>query len=367
MSGNDTGRVLMKGNEAIAEAAIRAGCTAYFGYPITPQNELIGYMAEHLPTYGRVFIQAESETAAINMVYGAASTGVRAMTSSSSPGISLKQEGISYAAGADLPLVYVNMVRGGPGLGSIAPAQSDYFQSTRGGGHGDYRVIVLAPASVQEAADLTALAFDLADKWRMPAMILGDGVIGQMMEGITLPPFRELSSLPDKSAWAVGHMADTASKGGAVRAPHRITSINLVPEDLEKLVFDRFERYKKLAAEETRFEEVQCDDADLVIVAYGTSARVSLGAVQEARREGLKVGLFRPVTLWPFPEAALARIADRGVPLLTVEMSMGQLVQDVRLSVRDRVPVQLIPHAGGVVPREEEVLAECKRILEARK
>ncbi len=360
MTGANTEKTLMKGNEAIAEAAIRAGCTAYFGYPITPQNELIAYMAEHLTGPGKVFIQAESEVSAINMVYGAAATGARAMTSSSSPGISLKQEGISYAAGADLPLVYVNVVRGGPGLGSIAPAQSDYFQSTRGGGHGDYRVLVLAPASVQESADLTYLAFDLADKWRMPVLILADGVIGQMMEGIHLPPARDPKSLPDKSSWSVGNMGDTG------RASRHITSINLVPAELEKKTRDRFARYDLIAKEETRFEKISCDDADVVIVAYGTSARVSLGAVQRARKEGLKVGLFRPVTLWPFPKTEIASLAARGVKLLTVEMSMGQLVEDVILAAAGKGTVDLVSHSGGVVPTEEEVYDRAKKLLEGK-
>lgn len=361
MSSKENEKILMKGNEAIAEAAIRAGCTAYFGYPITPQNEIIAYMADHLLEMGRVFIQAESEVAAINMVYGAASTGVRAMTSSSSPGISLKQEGISYCAGADLPFVYVNIVRGGPGLGSIAPAQSDYMQSTRGGGHGDYRVIVLAPASVQECADLTYLAFDLADKWRMPVLILGDGVIGTMMEGVTLPPMRDLTKLPDKSDWAVGGMYKTG------RAARHITSINLVPAQLEQKVFSRYERYAKMAAEEVRFEDVQCDDADLVIVAYGTSARVALGAVHEARSMGLKVGLLRLISLYPFPEKKLEALANKGKKFLVVEMSMGQMREDVRLAIHDKVEVSLIPHAGGVVPTEEEVFERVSKILGGKK
>ena len=357
MSGTTTEKTLMKGNEAIAEAAIRAGCTAYFGYPITPQNELIAWMADRLIPMGRVFIQAESEVAAINMVFGAASAGKRAMTSSSSPGISLKQEGLSYSAGADLPLVYVNMVRGGPGLGSIAPAQSDFNQSTKGGGHGDYRVIVLAPASVQECADLTFLAFDLADKWRMPALILGDGVVGTMMEGVALPPMRDLSTLPDKSSWAVGEQYKTDRKS------RHISSLDLVPAELEKKVFNRFERYAKMAAEETRFEAVECEDADVVIVAYGTSARVSLGAVQEARRQGLKVGLFRPITLWPFPYDRLNALAKRGKRFLAVEMSMGQMVEDVRLAVNGQAPVDFYGRCGGMVPSEEEVLAEVQRLL----
>lgn len=373
MSGAITEMVLMKGNEAIAEAAIRAGCMAYYGYPITPQNELIAYMAEHMPTHGRVFIQAESETSAVNMVYGSIACGFRAMTSSSSPGISLKQEGISYCAGADLPLVYVNIVRGGPGLGSIAPAQSDYFQSTRGGGHGDYHVIVLAPASVQEAADLTYAAFDLADKWRMPVLILGDGVIGQMMEGITLPPMRDPAS-PEggnmgssKSSWAAGRQSSQIGSDGKPRAARHITSINLVPEELEALIFSRFARYAEVSKQEVRFESLKCDDADLVLVAYGTAARVCLGAMELARKEGLKVGLFRPISLWPFPSAELAQLADAGKPMLSVEMSMGQMVEDIRLAVRDRVQVDLLPHAGGVVPTEEEVLERIRKILGGRK
>jgi 2-oxoglutarate ferredoxin oxidoreductase subunit alpha len=347
----------MKGNEAIAEAAIRAGCGAYFGYPITPQNELTAWMAAHMPEAGRIFIQAESELAAVNMVYGAACTGTRAMTSSSSPGISLKQEGISYAAGADLPLVYVNMVRGGPGLGSIAPAQSDYFQSTRGGGHGDYHVIVLAPKSVQEAADLTYLAFDLADTWRMPVLILGDGLIGQMMESVTLPEYRVQTSLPEKSDWTVGNMSKTH------RGPHKISSLNLDPPALEQQIRDRFAKYKRVEEKEIRFEETGCNDADIILVAYGSAARVCLGAQHLAAREGIRAGLFRPVTLWPFPSRELARIAEQGKPVLTVEMSMGQLVEDVRLAVNCSVPVHLLSHAGGVIPTEEEVSNHISQIV----
>jgi 2-oxoglutarate ferredoxin oxidoreductase subunit alpha len=357
MSAQNNEKILMKGNEAIAEAALRAGCAAYFGYPITPQNELIAYMAEHMEEMGRVFIQAESEVAAINMVYGAASTGARAMTSSSSPGISLKQEGISYAAGADIPLVYVNIMRGGPGLGSIAPAQGDYFQSTRGGGHGDYRVLVLAPASVQEAADLTYLAFDLADKYRMPVLILADGVIGQMMEPVVLPPARDIASLTANSSWAIGGMDKTGRKA------RHISSINLVPSELQATIKRRFDMYKEIETDEVRFEAISCDDADIVLVAYGTSARVGMGALALARKAGLRVGLFRPITLWPFPEGELARIADRGIPMMAVEMSMGQMVQDVRLAVRDRVPVHLFARTGGVVPTEDEVFAECRKII----
>ncbi|HOK00198.1 MAG TPA: 3-methyl-2-oxobutanoate dehydrogenase subunit VorB [Termitinemataceae bacterium] len=345
---------LMKGNEAIGEAAIRAGCTAYFGYPITPQNELTAYMAQNMLDKGRIFIQAESEVAAINMVYGASAAGARAMTSSSSPGVSLKQEGLSYAAGADIPLVLVNVVRGGPGLGSIAPSQADYFQATRGGGHGDYYTIVLAPKSVQEAADLTYLAFDLADTWRMPVVVLADGMIGQMMEGVVLPPSRDLADLPRRD-WTVGHMHG--------REARHLTSLDLVPESLEAKVRQRFQRYEEIKAREVRYEAVDVDQADLILVAYGTAARVCLGAKKLADAAGLRVGLFRPITLWPFPEKALAQLAKRGKPFLTVEMSMGQMVEDVKLSVLGQAPVHLLAHCGGVIPTEEEVFEEAKRLL----
>ncbi|MDR1908625.1 MAG: 3-methyl-2-oxobutanoate dehydrogenase subunit VorB [Spirochaetaceae bacterium] len=359
-------QVLMKGNEAIAEAAIRAGCRAYFGYPITPQNEIIAYMARHLMDRGGVFIQAESEVAAINMVYGASCAGVRAMTSSSSPGVSLKQEGISYAAGADIPLVLVNVVRGGPGLGSISPAQSDYFQSTRGGGHGDYRCIVLAPQSVQECADLTALAFELSDRYRMPAILQADGIIGQMMEGVRLPdpvdpaaPAGSPGAVPSRD-WAVGHRDNRPSR--------HITSIFLVPEELEARNRARFARYELVKERETRFEALGCEDADVIVVAYGTCARVALGARQLALEEGIRAGIFRPVTLWPFPGKALGRLAAGGRPVLTVEMSQGQLVEDVKLALFDAgrgagPGLRLLGHSGGVVPTEEEVFAEIRRML----
>jgi 2-oxoglutarate ferredoxin oxidoreductase subunit alpha len=348
-------KLLIKGNEAIAEAAIRAGCMAYFGYPITPQNEIIAYMAEHMLEAGRIFIQAESEVAAINMVYGASAAGARAMTSSSSPGISLKQEGMSFAAGADIPLVLVNIVRGGPGLGTIGPAQNDYFQATRGGGHGDYRSVVLAPKSVQECADLTYLAFDLADEYRMPVIVLGDGILGQMMEGVVLPPKRPLSTLP-KRDWTLGRMAGRASR--------HITSIDLIPESLEAKIKTRFLRYDTVKARETRFEYTGDNGTpDITLVAYGTSARVALGAQKLAEQGGIRLGLFRPITLWPFPSEALARIAQTGKPILTVEMSMGQLVEDVRLAVLGAAPVHLLGHCGGVIPTAEEVFAEVKRIL----
>jgi 2-oxoglutarate ferredoxin oxidoreductase subunit alpha len=372
-------KVLMKGNEAIAEAAIRAGCGAYFGYPITPQNEVAAYMALHMLDNGRVFIQAESEVAAINMVYGASAAGARAMTSSSSPGISLKQEGMSYAAGADIPLVLVNVVRGGPGLGSIAPAQSDYFQSTRGGGHGDYRCIVLAPKSVQECADFTVLAFDLADQYRMPVIVLADGMIGQMMEGVVLPPERDLSSLPQRD-WTVGKMRGRASR--------HITSLALVPEELEAKTRARFQRYEEIKVKETSFEYrgitavcLQCrgrdesveqtaaadaTNVDITLVAYGTAARVAQGAKKLAEEAGLKVALFRPITLYPFPYEALAGIAKTGKPLLSVEMSLGQLVEDVKLAALGSAPVHLLGHSGGVIPTEEEVFSKVKEIVGAK-
>ena len=350
----NTEKVLMKGNEAIAEAAIRAGCTAYFGYPITPQNEIPAYMSLHMLNKGRVFIQAESETAAMVMVYGASCAGARAMTSSSSPGMSLKQEGISYAAAADIPCVIANVARGGPGLGSIAPAQSDYFQATRGGGHGDYRCIVLAPKSVQESADLTYLAFDLADEYRIPVIILADGMIGQMVESLVLPQERSLKDLP-KRAWAVGNRQN--------RESIHITSIDLVPESLEAKTRARFGRYETIKQKEIRAEEVDCNGAEIILVSYGTSARVCQGAKKLAAKDGIKVGLYRPITLWPFPYEGLAKAAKDGTPILTVEMSMGQLVQDVQLSVYDHNPVHLLGHSGGMIPHEEEVYQEIRKIL----
>jgi len=359
-------KVLMKGNDAIAEAAIRAGCGAYFGYPITPQNELIAYMAKHMLDRGRIFIQAESEVAAINMVFGASCAGMRAMTSSSSPGISLKQEGVSYAAGADVPLVMVNVNRGGPGLGNIAPAQSDYLQSTRGGGHGDYRCIVLAPKSVQECADYTCLAFDLADKYRMPVILLADGLIGQMIEGVVLPP----ENKQPKRDWSVGNMKDRI---GADKAARHISSIELVPEKLEAIVKERFVRYEKVKAAEIRFEDNGCADADLVMVAYGTCARVCLGAQMLAKKESIKLGIFRPITLWPFPYDALGKYISEGKTILTVEMSLGQLVEDVKLSAYEasikteaggaKADIRLLSHACGVIPTEEEVFAKVKEIF----
>jgi len=344
---------LMKGNEAMGEAAVRAGCDAYFGYPITPQNELTAYMAKHMIDHKRVFIQAESEVSAINMVYGAAATGARAMTSSSSPGVSLKQEGISYACGADVPMVIVNVARSGPGLGGISPAQGDYFQSTRGGGHGDYHHIVLAPKSVQEAADLTFEAFDLADEWRMPAMILADGMIGQMMEGVVLPEPKDPATRVAKP-WAVGN------KGKRTELNH-VDSTQLVPENFEKALHVRYARYDEIKKTVVRWEEQNLEDADLILSAYGTSARVCLGAMQMARKLGLKVGLLRPITLWPFPEQRFGALA--GKRFLVVEMSMGQMVEDVRLYTHGKSEVSFYGRCGGMIPTEEDVLAEIRRIL----
>ncbi|MDR2072029.1 MAG: 3-methyl-2-oxobutanoate dehydrogenase subunit VorB [Spirochaetaceae bacterium] len=368
-------KVLMKGNEAISEAAIRAGCGAYFGYPITPQNEITSYMAKHMLDKDRIFIQAESETAAINMVYGASCAGSRAMTSSSSPGISLKQEGMSYAAGADIPLVLVNVVRGGPGLGSIAPSQADYFQSTRGGGHGDYYCIVLGPKSVQECADFTFKAFDLADKYRMPVIVLADGMLGQMMEGVVLPREKSPAELPRRD-WVVGNLRN--------RDPRHITSIHLVPEELEQVTVARYKRYDEIKAKETCYEYAgpfntgrifygngeTFADAEITLVAYGTGARVCMGAKELAEKAGIRTAIFRPITLWPFPYRALGKIAATGKPLLTVEMSLGQLLEDVKLSTLEvpgsspRGEVHLLGHSGGVIPTEEEVFEKIKRILE---
>ncbi|MBQ7661075.1 MAG: 3-methyl-2-oxobutanoate dehydrogenase subunit VorB [Clostridia bacterium] len=345
-------KVLMKGNEAIAESAIRAGCLHYFGYPITPQTELAAYMAKRMPKIGGVFLQAESEIAAINMVYGVAATGKRVMTSSSSPGVSLKQEGISYIAGSDLPALIINVQRGGPGLGGIQPSQSDYFQATKGGGHGDYHLIVLAPDSVQEMADLTALCFDLADQYRMPAMLLADGTLGQMMEPVLLP---EPSTSTVEKPWAV--------TGTQCKRPHNIVnSLYLKPEVLEKTNFDRFARYKQIEENEVKYESFMMEDAEYCVVAFGIAARVSKNAVIAARKEGIKVGMIRPITLWPFPKKPLREAAERVKGFLSVELSMGQMIEDVRLATDCRRPVKLCNRAGGMIVSPEEVLASIKSL-----
>jgi len=347
---------LMKGNEAIAEAAIRAGCDAYFGYPITPQTEIIEYLMAAKPQErtGMVVLQAESEIAAINMVYGAACTGKRVMTSSSSPGISLKQEGISYIAGAELPCLIVNVVRGGPGLGTIQPSQADYFQATKGGGHGDYRMLVLAPASVQEMSDFVKLAFELAFKYRNPAMILSDGAIGQMMEKVELfEPVPRVSTF-DQSWVTTGKTPD--------RKRNIITSLNLDPLVQEKHNQHLQEKYRKMR-EEIRFEEILCNDADYLLVAYGSSARICQKTLQLARAEGLKLGLLRPITLFPFPTEAIAKRARKVKGILSVEMSAGQLVEDVKLAVNGLVPVEHYGRFGGMVHSPEEVLDACKRLI----
>lgn len=345
-------KVLMKGNEAIAEAALRAGCRHYFGYPITPQTELAAYMAKRMPKIGGTFLQAESEIAAINMVYGVASAGFRAMTSSSSPGISLKQEGISYLAGSDLPALIVNVQRGGPGLGGIQPSQSDYFQATKGGGHGDYHLIVLAPASVQEMADLTGKAFDLSDKYLVPAMLLADGTMGQMMEPVTLP---EESTGKTEKPWAV--------TGTGMKRKHNIVnSLFLVPEELEKKNFERYERYRTIEENEPLWESYLMEDAEYCVVAFGIAARVSKNAILAAREKGIKVGLIRPITLWPFPRKALADAADRVKGFLSVELSMGQMIEDVELAIRCRRPVRLCNRTGGMIPSPEQVLASIEQL-----
>ena len=345
-------KVLMKGNEALAEAAIQAGCRHYFGYPITPQTEVAAYMAKRMPKIGGCFLQAESEIAAINMVYGVASAGKRVMTSSSSPGISLKEEGISYLAGADLPAFIVNVQRGGPGLGGIQPSQSDYFQSTRGGGHGDYHIIVLAPSSVQEMADLTVKGFDLADEYRMPAMVLADGTMGQMMEPVTMGNYQPKTV---EKPWAV--------TGTKMQRPHNIVnSLYLNPEELERTNFERYARYAVIEQKEAMYESFLMEDAEICVTAFGIASRVSRNAVLAARAEGIKVGMLRPITLWPFPKVPFAEAADRVSAFLSVELSMGQMIEDVELATRCKRPVYLCNRTGGMIPSPEQVLAKIKEI-----
>lgn len=341
-------KVLMKGNEAMAEAAIMAGCKHYFGYPITPQTEVAAYMAKRLPKVdGGVFLQAESEIAAINMVIGVASTGKRVMTSSSSPGISLKSEGISYLAGCDLPALIVNVQRGGPGLGGIQPSQSDYFQATKGGGHGDFHLIVVAPSSVQEMVDLTSKCFDLADKYRMPAMILADGTMGQMMEPVSL---EAKETVTYEKPWAL-------TGTNCERDPNIVNSLFLKPDELEQFNIERFKRYKVIEENEVMYDEYMMDDAEICIVAFGVAARVSQNAIDEARKKGIKVGMIRPITLWPFPKDVLNKAADKVKAFISVELNMGQMLEDVELATRCKKPVLLCSRTGGMIPTTDNILA----------
>ena len=351
---------LMKGNEAIAHAAIRCGCDGYFGYPITPQSEVLETLAAEKPweTTGMVVLQAESEVASINMVYGGAATGKRVMTSSSSPGISLMQEGISYMAGAELPALIVNVSRGGPGLGTIQPSQADYFQTVKGGGHGDYRLITLAPASVQEMADFVDLAFELAFRYRNPAMILSDGAIGQMMEKVVLPPFkprRTEEEIAKECPWAT-----TGRIGG--RKPNIITSLELRSEEMEQNNLRIQAKYRVIEEKEVRFEEYKTDDAEYLIVAFGSAARIAKKVIAIAREQGIKVGLLRPITLWPFPYGKIAELGKKVKGILSLEINAGQMVEDIRLAVECKVPVQWYGRLGGIIPEPEEVVEEIKKM-----
>ena len=350
-------RELWKGNEAIAEAAVRAGLEAYFGYPITPQTEILEYLSRRMPELGRAFVQAESELGAINMVYGAACAGVRVMSTSSSPGVSLMMEGLSYIAGTEVPAVLVNVMRGGPGLGNIAPSQADYNQAVRGGGHGDYRNIVLAPASVQEAIDLTGLSFDLAEKYRTICMIILDGSIGQMMEPAKMPEMKSIQRANWK--WATdGRMGK--------RERRILTSIYLDPIQEEKTNLRLLSRWRSIQRNEVRYKEYFLDDAEFVIIGFGTAGRVALSAVRQARQKGLKVGLLRPITVSPFPVEALEQLIGRVSGFLVTEMNSGQMLEDVRLAVKGRIPIQFYGRMGGVVPFTEEILHEIERIASTK-
>jgi 2-oxoglutarate ferredoxin oxidoreductase subunit alpha len=345
---------LMKGNEALAEAAILAGCDAYFGYPITPQSEVLEYLAREMPKHNRVVLQAESEVASINMVYGAAGAGFRTMTTSSSPGISLMQEGISYIAGAELPCLIVNVNRAGPGLGTIQPGQGDYFQSTKGGGHGDYRMIVLAPASVQEMADFVYLGFDLADKYRNPVLMLSDGAIGQMMEKVEFRPYTR--PVVDKS-WATTGKPKT-------RKRNYITSLFIQPERMEQHNIKLEEKFKRIRENEVRFEEINTKDADYLFVAYGLSARICQKAMDLAREKGIKVGLFRPITLFPYPYKRLEELASQTKLMLTVELNSGQMIEDVKLGVNGKVPVHYYGRMGGMMPTPEDIVIHLETLIQ---
>ena len=346
---------LMKGNEALAEAAIRAGCKGYFGYPITPQSEILEYLAAEGRERGMVVLQAESEVASINMVYGGAGTGARVMTSSSSPGISLMQEGLSYIAAAELPCLIVNVSRGGPGLGTIQPSQSDYFQSVKGGGHGDYHLLVLAPSSVQEMADFVYDAFDLADKYRTPVLILADGALGQMMEKVAFREYDPADHIVAKP-WA------TTGKPKS-RERNVITSLHIEPEMMEQINLRLQDKYRLIAENETRWEHFHTEDAEYLIVAYGLAARIAKGAVEMARAQGIRAGLLRPVTRFPYPTAAIRRLADTVRGVLVVEMNAGQMIEDVRLAVEGRVPVKFYGRMGGIIPAPDEVLGALERMV----
>ena len=344
-------RVLMKGNEALAEAAIRAGCRHFFGYPITPQTEVAAYMSRRMPKIGGTYLQAESEVAAANMVLGAAAAGVRAMTSSSSPGISLKTEAISYMVGSDLPCLIINVQRGGPGLGGIQPSQADYFQATRALGHGDLHVLVFAPNTVQEMVDTVFLAYDLADKYRMPALMLADGMLGQMMEPVIFPE-TDIKELPEKP-WATnGH--------GGKRTHNVVNSLYIEPSVLEKTVVERYKKYELIQQTEAREEEYLTEDADYVIVAYGATSRIAKSAVNKLRAQGIKAGLIRPITVWPFPTKAINKACSSAKAFLSVEMSMGQMVEDVKLVVNGRKPVEFYGRTGGVIPSPDEIVNKVK-------
>lgn len=347
-------KLLMKGNEVIAEAAVRAGCRFYFGYPITPQTEVAHYLAKRMPEVGGTFIQAESEIAAINMVYGAAGAGARVMTSSSSPGISLKQEGLSYIAGAELPAVIVNIVRCGPGLGGILPAQSDYFQAVKGGGHGDYKMVTLAPCSVQELYELTVEAFNIADRYRIAVMIMGDGILGQMMETVEFKAVENVDKI--KKDWAaVGH--------GMKREHNTIQSIYIDPEVLEKLNLRLQEKYRFIEKNEVRVETYNCENADIIVSAFGTAARIIKNVIKTAERENIKVGLIRPITLWPFPTLEFEKYAKTPKAFLDVELNAGQMIEDVRLAVNGKNKVYFHGRMGGMIPTQQEILDKIKNIL----
>jgi len=345
---------LLEGNEAFAEAAVRAGLEAYFGYPITPQSEALEHLSKRLPELDRVFLQAESEVAAINMVYGAACAGVRVMTSSSSPGISLMQEGLSYIACSEVPVVLVNVMRGGPGLGNIQPAQGDYFQAVKMAGHGDFHMIVLAPANVQELINHMMLAFDLAEKYRTITMVVADGSIGQIMEPAELPPMRPVRSPEERADWAL--------TGAQNRDPNTITSLYLGAENLEEVNLRLQAKLEKIAENEVRSKEYDTEDADLLLVAFGTVGRICQTVVRDAREQGLNVGLLRPVTLWPFPDQRIAELAEQVEGILVVEMNAGQMVQDVSLAVDGRCPVEFYGRMGGVVPLADEILSEVQKL-----